>query len=114
MTPSLDASCTGADTHHAPRLVAASLSVGVRRAGTGETRWLARRGEYIRDADTSDIRFSGVIYDITDLKNTEQKLRDLNDVLEDKVLARTEARSGPRAYSSPASTLSETTGVTSR
>ena len=36
-------------------------------------RWLARRGEYLRDTESSGLRFSGVIYDITDSKTTEAK-----------------------------------------
>jgi PAS domain S-box-containing protein len=61
----------------------------VRRPGSDEVRWLARRGEYIRDIETAGARFSGVIYDITDLKVTEQQLRELNDQLEVRVAERT-------------------------
>ncbi|MCR0981653.1 hybrid sensor histidine kinase/response regulator [Roseomonas populi] len=64
----------------------------IARADTGETRWLKRRGEYLRDAETADLRFSGVIYDITGTKRTEGQLRALNEGLEAEVAARTADR----------------------
>ncbi|WP_458093636.1 PAS domain-containing protein [Roseomonas sp. WA12] len=64
----------------------------IRRADTGELRWLMRRGEYLRDAETADLRFSGVIYDITATKRTEARLRALNEGLESEVAARTADR----------------------
>ncbi len=62
------------------------------RPDTGETRWLTRRGEYLRDAETSGVRFSGVVYDITEAKRVETRLRELNDTLESRVEARTRER----------------------
>ena len=68
-----------ADTHSRSNsyLVAAELPyvpggevVGV-RADTGETRWIARRGEHRNDGDGGGGRFIGVIYDITEGKNAE-------------------------------------------
>ncbi|WP_338663750.1 PAS domain-containing protein [Pararoseomonas sp. SCSIO 73927] len=64
----------------------------IARADTGEARWLKRRGEYLRDAETAGLRFSGVIYDITDTKRTEAQLRALNEGLEAEVAARTADR----------------------
>ena len=49
------------------------------RPDTGEVRWLVKRGEYLRDAETAGLRFSGVIYDITNSKRVEETLRTLND-----------------------------------
>ena len=46
------------------------------RPDTGEIRWLARRGEPIRDAATGLIRWYGVVYDISDRKATEEALRE--------------------------------------
>ncbi|MGY2048167.1 PAS domain S-box protein [Methylobacterium sp. JK268] len=57
----------------------------VRRADTGETRWLARRGEASRDTETANLRHVGVIYDVTETKGTEVALRDLNETLEARV-----------------------------
>lgn len=57
----------------------------ISRADTGERRWLARRGEYVRDADTAGLRHVGVIYDITKTKRIEERLRELNDTLESRV-----------------------------
>ncbi|WP_157091373.1 PAS domain-containing protein [Methylobacterium nodulans] len=57
----------------------------VRRADSGEIRWLARRGEAIRDNETSDLRHVGVIYDVTATKQAEVRLRELNDTLEARV-----------------------------
>ncbi len=62
------------------------------RPDTRETRWLTRRGEYLRDAETSLVRFSGVVYDITEAKRVENRLRDLNESLESRVAARTRER----------------------
>ncbi|TCM20640.1 PAS domain S-box-containing protein [Novosphingobium sp. PhB165] len=50
-----------------------------------ERRWIARRGEVLRDADGSGYRLLGVIYDVTYAKLQEAALRDLNDTLEHRV-----------------------------
>ncbi len=44
-----------------------------------------RRGEAIRDTETSGLRHVGVIYDVTDSKRAEVALRELNDTLEARV-----------------------------
>jgi PAS domain S-box-containing protein len=62
------------------------------RPDTQETRWLMRRGEYLHDAETAGIRFSGVIYDITEAKRTEEQLRTLTETLETRVAERTRER----------------------
>jgi PAS domain S-box-containing protein len=64
----------------------------IRRADDGEIRWIARRGEYGRDAETAALRFTGVVYDITTTKRTEEQLRELNETLESKVEERTRER----------------------
>jgi PAS domain S-box-containing protein len=51
------------------------------RPDTGETRWLARRGEPIRDPATGAIRWYGVVYDITDRKAAEEALREREEQL---------------------------------
>ncbi|HEV2673793.1 MAG TPA: PAS domain-containing protein [Aliidongia sp.] len=62
------------------------------RADTGETRWMARRGESARDGETSKVHFVGVIYDVTASKLAEERLRDLADTLEERVRERTRER----------------------
>jgi PAS domain S-box-containing protein len=62
------------------------------RPDDGQVRWLKRRGEYLRDTETTGLRFSGVIYDITVAKRTEQRLRLLTESLESEVRARTRER----------------------
>ncbi|GJE45090.1 PAS domain-containing protein [Methylobacterium soli] len=57
----------------------------VRLADTGETRWLARRGEAVRADDSAELRHVGVAYDITAAKASEVALRELNDTLEARV-----------------------------
>ncbi|MFE1603129.1 PAS domain-containing protein [Methylobacterium sp. ID0610] len=57
----------------------------LRLADSGEIRWLARRGEAIRDNETSDLRHVGVVYDVTAAKHAEGALRELNDTLEIRV-----------------------------
>ena len=64
----------------------------ITRPDTGEQRWLTRRGEFLRDIETDDLRFSGVIYDITASKRGEETLRRLNDELEARVAERTADR----------------------
>ncbi|HEV2596351.1 MAG TPA: ATP-binding protein [Sphingomicrobium sp.] len=59
--------------------------IGVRRADNGEERWLARRGEAVRDVEGGGVRFIGVIYDVTESKRVEDALRHLNDTLEQRV-----------------------------
>lgn len=44
------------------------------RPDNSDERWIARRGEAIRDADQDVVRFAGVIYDITDQKRAELAL----------------------------------------
>ncbi len=62
------------------------------RPDTHETAWLTRQGEYLRDAETSTVRFSGVVYDVTRAKRVERELRELNESLESRVAARTRER----------------------
>lgn len=57
----------------------------VRLADIGETRWLARRGEAVRDDASSELRHVGVIYDVTATKASEVALREMNDTLEARV-----------------------------
>jgi len=64
----------------------------ITRPDTGEMRWLTRRGEYLRDTETSDLRFSGVIYDVTEAKRVEGELRRLNEGLEAVLAERTADR----------------------
>jgi PAS domain S-box-containing protein len=46
------------------------------RPGTGEIRWLARRGEPIRGPASGAIRWYGVVYDISERKAAEEALRE--------------------------------------
>ncbi|SDC29127.1 PAS domain S-box-containing protein [Sphingomonas sp. YR710] len=55
------------------------------RRDDGAPRWIARRGEIVRDLGTG-FRFVGVIYDVTAAKDAEHALRALNDNLESRVL----------------------------
>jgi len=64
----------------------------IQRPDNRELRWLARRGEYVRDTETAGLRFIGVIYDITAAKLSEERLRDLNERLENRVEERTRER----------------------
>jgi len=62
------------------------------RPDTGETRWLARRGEVRRDGPAGGLRFIGVIYDITPFKSVESKLLALTETLEGRVAVTTRER----------------------
>lgn len=57
----------------------------VRLAETGEVRWLARRGEAVRDDVSAELRHVGVVYDVTATKASEVELRELNDTLEARI-----------------------------
>jgi PAS domain S-box-containing protein len=59
--------------------------IAVTRADNGQERWLARRGEAVRDVAGGGIRHIGVIYDVTESKRVEDALRHLNDTLEQRV-----------------------------
>jgi PAS domain S-box-containing protein len=64
----------------------------IQHAGSRHLRWLARRGEYVRDMETAGLRFIGVIYDITAAKQSEQRLQELNERLESRVEETTRER----------------------
>jgi len=76
----------------APTEPTTQLELRIRRADTGEERWLAVRGERQRDTEHAGFRFIGVIYDITKTKKDEAKLRELTRTLEARVEARTQER----------------------
>lgn len=69
-----------------------NIEFRITRADTGETRWLARRGEYLPDLESSGLRYIGVIYDITKAKQNEQRLLLANEALSESVRARTRER----------------------
>ncbi|WP_370435575.1 PAS domain-containing protein [Microvirga sp. TS319] len=71
---------------------AAYAECRIQRPDNTEIRWLARRGEYVRDTETAGLRFIGVIYDITAAKQSEERLRELNERLESRVEERTRER----------------------
>jgi PAS domain S-box-containing protein len=53
------------------------------RKDNGAARWIARRGEIVREG--AGYRLVGVVYDITRTKQQEAALRDLNETLESRV-----------------------------
>ena len=66
----------------------------VRRGDDAQLRWIARRGEIIREGASGGYRLVGVIYDVSASKEAERKLRDLNDTLEARVQAEINERRG--------------------
>ncbi|MBM6595239.1 hybrid sensor histidine kinase/response regulator [Microvirga pudoricolor] len=81
-----------ADAHADGGERSASIETRIRRADDGEVRWLARRGEFVEDAETDGVRFVGVVYDITETKLAEAYLQNLNETLEERVEQRTQER----------------------
>ncbi|TZG28718.1 hybrid sensor histidine kinase/response regulator [Sphingomonas montanisoli] len=57
----------------------------IHRSDDGAERWIARRGEVIQDGEAGGYRLLGVVYDVTEAKRQEARLRDLNDTLEQRV-----------------------------
>jgi signal transduction histidine kinase/FixJ family two-component response regulator len=57
----------------------------IRRADTGERRWIARTGQPFTVASGEEPRYLGVAFDITDRKKAETRLRELNESLERRV-----------------------------
>jgi len=64
----------------------------IRRADTGEERWVARRGENRQEGTATGVRFVGVIYDITPAKIAEQQLLLLTQALAERVEVKTQER----------------------
>ena len=62
----------------------------ITRQDDGTSRWVARRGEIIREG--AGYRLIGVIYDVTATKQQEATLRELNDTLESRVEQEVEIR----------------------
>jgi PAS domain S-box-containing protein len=55
------------------------------RNDDGAERWIARRGEIVREGQDGGYRLIGVIYDVTATKQQEAALRELNETLEARV-----------------------------
>ncbi len=53
----------------------------IRRPSDGEVRWIARRGEYERDATGKPLRLRGTVQDITERKTVEMMQQTLNEEL---------------------------------
>ena len=73
-----------------------SLEFRVKRPDDGEERWLARRGEYVDDTESSGRRYMGVIFDITDARRTQESLRQANQALSE--IARESMRERNRVW----------------
>ncbi|MBW6425121.1 PAS domain-containing protein [Rhizobium sp. XQZ8] len=73
-----------------------SIEFRVTRPDDGEERWLARRGEYVDDTETSGRRFVGAVFDITEAKQTQESLRQANQTLSE--IARESMRERNRVW----------------
>jgi PAS domain S-box-containing protein len=85
------------------------------RRSDGSYGWFKTRGTPIRDADGSIVKWFGTCTDITDRKRAEQALKDqelelrqARDLLESKVMERTEQLGRSEAYLAEAQKLSKT------
>ena len=85
------------------------------RRSDGSYGWFKTRGTPIRDADGSIVKWFGTCTDITDRKRAEQALKDqelelrqARDLLESKVMERTEQLGLSEAYLAEAQKLSKT------
>ncbi|NSY14782.1 sensor histidine kinase [Agrobacterium vitis] len=59
-----------------------NIEFRIRRADDGRERWLARRGEYLDDIDSSGRRFVGVVFDVTEARQAQLELQQANKELE--------------------------------
>jgi PAS domain S-box-containing protein len=73
-----------------------NIEFRLRRADDGVERWLARRGEYVDNIGSSGRRYVGVIFDITDEKETQESLRKANEELSE--IARESLRERNRVW----------------
>ncbi len=55
----------------------------------GTVRWVSETGDVMRDGEGKAVRMLGVVQDITARKQAEQEIRELNEELEQRVVART-------------------------
>ncbi len=60
------------------------------RKGTGEVRIVHEKCEHLRDGSGKIVRSVGMVHDITEMKNTEQALEELNSSLEQTIIQRTQ------------------------
>jgi PAS domain S-box-containing protein len=58
-----------------------AIEYRIRKANTGETVWISRRAQIIRDDHGTPMRFVGAVLDITERKQSEERQRVLNDEL---------------------------------
>jgi PAS domain S-box-containing protein len=75
-----------------PTMANLAAEFRIQRNDDGAERWIARRGEIVRDDEGTGHRIIGVIYDITDAKAAERRLVELNDTLEQRVQQEIEER----------------------
>jgi PAS domain S-box-containing protein len=61
--------------------VALDVEYRIRRADTGEVRWIARRGQILRDDSDRPVRFAGVVLDITDAVRMRDELAAERELL---------------------------------
>lgn len=64
---------------------AQNVEYRIRRPDTGEIRWLSRHIDFVRDATGTPTKMFGVIQDITDRKEAEQRQRILTHELEHRI-----------------------------
>jgi signal transduction histidine kinase len=88
--PTINRLVTGGDdplipTNIAEDEVALSGEFLISRGDDARLRWIARRGEIIRDGTSGGYRLIGVIYDVSAAKDSERTLRELNETLEARV-----------------------------
>lgn len=67
-------------------------SFRIRRADDGQERWLAMRGQHRAHDANGAVSFTGVIYDITEAKLVEERLKVLTESLEENIVERTQER----------------------
>jgi len=80
----------------------------------GEIRTVLSRGEIVMDSDTKTHKLVGAFLDITEQKETEEKIRRMNEELEKRVKERTQALKKANKELQRLSVTDELTGVYNR
>lgn len=113
-----DAALASSDARRRDASAPLDVEYRIRRADTGEVRWIARKAEYECDEAGTPVRLVGVVQDITERRAAQRKLEetaaalaDLNATLEHQVEERTRERDRAWKYSQDLQLVTSAEGI---